>query len=187
MCLACDRHQAAIVHSYNKAYFERIPALAALVLRMDGTTIELKNGVVIEVHTNSYRAVRGRTLLCVIMDEVSFWRDESYASPDMEVYGAVSPGLARMPGSMLIMISSAHKRTGLIYKKWSRHYGKADDDVLVIRGTTLQFNRSFDASIIAKALESDPERYNPNTTHNGAMICRAFSAVSCLKPQLIAA
>jgi hypothetical protein len=159
MCLAVDRSQAGIVHGYIRAYFETIPALKAMVVSIDNESIELCNGVVIEVHTNSFRAVRGRTLLCVIFDECAFWRDESFATPDTEVHGAVTPGLARMPGSMLILISSAHKRSGLFYQRYKDHFGKDDDDVLVVRGSTLQFNPTFDASVIARAVESDPERY----------------------------
>jgi phage terminase large subunit-like protein len=116
MCLACDREQAKIVFGYMKAYFEQLPPLQALVSNM-GESIDLRNDVSIEVHVNSFRGVRGRSLLCVIMDETAFWRDESFASPDVEVYNAVSPGLARIPGSMLIMISSVYKRSGLLYKK----------------------------------------------------------------------
>ncbi len=60
---------------------------------------------------------------------------------------------------MLIIISSVHKRSGLLYQRWRDHYGR-DGDVLVVRGTTLQFNPSFDEKIIAKALAEDRERYS---------------------------
>jgi hypothetical protein len=159
MCLACDRDQAGIVFSYIRGYFEAIPALGKLVRYIGSDSIELKNNVVIEVHSNSYRSVRGRSILCAIFDEVAFWRSEDSASPDFEVAGAVTPGLARVPGSTLILISSAHKRSGLLYQKWKDHYGKSDDDVLVVRGTTLQFNPSFDAKAIARQLASDPQLY----------------------------
>jgi len=159
MCLACDRAQAGIVFNYIRAYFDTIPALKSLVVDCGSDAIELVNGVVIEVHTNSFRAVRGRTLLCVIMDEVAFFRDENFASPDIEVANAVAPGLARMPNSMLIMISTPHKRSGLLYQRFRDHYGKDGGDVLVVRGSTLTFNPSFDAKIIERSLESDPQRY----------------------------
>ncbi len=159
MCLACDRAQAGIVFGYIRAYFETIPALRSLVINWGSDSIELRNGVVIEVHTNNFRAVRGRSLLCVIFDELAFWRDENFASPDIEVHGAVTPGLGRVPNSMLIMISSAHKRSGLLFQRYRDHYGKDSDDVLVVHGTTLQFNPSFDAKIIERALEEDPQRY----------------------------
>ena len=68
MCLACDRHQAAILFRYIAGYFETIPALKAI----GGDYIELCNDVAIEVHTNSFRAVRGRSILCAVLDEVAF-------------------------------------------------------------------------------------------------------------------
>ena len=60
---------------------------------------------------------------------------------------------------MLILISTAHKRSGLLYQKWKRYYGRDDDDVLVVRGTTLQFNPTFDKKIIARQLQEDPQLY----------------------------
>ena len=44
--------------------------------------IRLKNHISISVHPSSFRSVRGRTLLCAILDEVSFWRDDASANPD---------------------------------------------------------------------------------------------------------
>jgi phage terminase large subunit-like protein len=85
MCLACDRSQAGIVFGYIRAYFEQIPSLAALVAQVGAESIEFRNHVVIAVHTNSFRAIRGRTLLCVIFDEAAFFRDETSASPDLEL------------------------------------------------------------------------------------------------------
>ncbi|HEX4113638.1 MAG TPA: terminase large subunit [Stellaceae bacterium] len=159
MCIAVDRHQARIVMNYIKAYFEIIPPLAALVAAMDDESVTLTNGVVIEVHSNNFRAVRGRSIICAIFDEVAFWRSDDSASPDFEVHGAVTPGLGRMPGSMLVLISNAHKRAGLLYQRYKDHYGRDDDDVLVSLGTTSQFNPTFDPAIIAKALESDQQLY----------------------------
>ena len=159
MCIACDRTQARIVLNYIKAFFELVPALAAMVVDARGDFIELNNGVVIEVNTNSFRSVRGRSILAAIFDEVAFWRDENSATPDVEVHGAVSPGLARVAGSMLVLISSAHKRAGLLYQLWREYYGRDDEDVLVVQGQTLDFNPTFDASVIAKDLERDPQLY----------------------------
>jgi hypothetical protein len=159
MLLAVDRAQAGVAFGYCRGYFEQVPALAKLVKRIDSDSIELRNDTVIEVHPNSFRSVRGRTIICAIFDEVSFWRDETSATPDFEVAGAVAPGLARVPGSMLILISTAHKRSGLLYQKWKDHYGKDDPDVLVVKGTTRQFNPTFSAAIIERQLASDPQLY----------------------------
>jgi len=118
MCLACDRHQAAIVFNYIKAYFEEVPALKKMVSAITAESVELTNRVVIEVHTNSFRSVRGRSLLCAVLDEVALWRDDSTANPDTETYAAITPGLAHVPNSMLVLISTAHRR--LIVESISR-------------------------------------------------------------------
>lgn len=160
MCLACDREQAQIVHGYIRGMFKSVPALRKMMLSVNADSIELTNNVVIEVHTNSYRSVRGRSIICAIFDECAFWRDENSASPDTETYAAVSPGLGRMPGSMAILISTPHKKSGLLYDRYKKHYGRDDDNVLCVLGTTLQFNPTFDPQVIADALESDPQLYN---------------------------
>jgi hypothetical protein len=159
MCIATNREQAKIAHAYIRSSFEECPALVALLRHVDDDAIELANRVIIEVHTNSYRSVRGRSIIAAIFDETSFWRDETSANPDVEVYGAVRPGLARMPGSKLVLITSAYKRSGLAYQRWKDHYGCDDSDVLVVKGSTLQFNPSFDASVIEADLARDPALY----------------------------
>ena len=159
LCLAVDKSQAAIAFRYIAGYFEHIPALAAMVTNVGPSTIDLANGVTIEVIVNSYRAVRGRSILAAIFDEAAFWRDENFASPDIEVYNAVRPGLARVPGSMLLIISSVHKRSGLLYQKIKACHGKDDQACLAVMGSTRQFNPSFPQHIIDKALEDDPERF----------------------------
>ena len=40
--------------------------------KLDGS-IRLYNGVAIAVHSNSFKTVRGRTLLCAIFDEIAMW------------------------------------------------------------------------------------------------------------------
>lgn len=157
LCLACDREQAKIIHRYIAAYFHTKPLLRPLVERETEEGLELTNGVEIIVATNSFRAVRGRTIACVVLDEVAYWRDSEAANPDTEIYNALVPGLATLPGAMLIGISTPYRRTGLLYQKWVEHYGKPDDDVLVVGGPSRLFNETLDQRIIDKALERDPE------------------------------
>jgi hypothetical protein len=158
--IACDRVQAQIAFNYIRGLFEQVPTLRAMVTRITGNTVELSNSVTIEVHTNSFRSVRGRSMLCCIMDECAFYRaDDVFASPDFELHAAVAPSLARVVGSMLVLISTAHKKSGLLYEHWKSHFGKDDDDVLCVKGTTVQFNPLFDQRVIAKALIDDPQLY----------------------------
>jgi hypothetical protein len=154
-CLACDRDQAKIVLDYTRTFFQDILPLRGMVRRETATGFQLSNKVDIAVATNSFRSVRGRSVLCCIMDEVAFYRDERSANPDQELYNAVMPGLARVPNSILIGISTPHRKAGLLYNKFARHYGK-DSDVLVIRAPSSVMNPTLDQSVIDAALEEDP-------------------------------
>jgi len=106
LCLACDRDQARIILKYIHSYFTGVRQFADLVRRETKDGLELSNGVDIIVATNNFRSVRGRAILCVIFDECAFYRDERSSSPDEQLYRAVVLGLATLPGSMLIGISS---------------------------------------------------------------------------------
>ena len=157
MCLACDRAQARIVHRYIAGYFSTNSLLAPLVEHETDDGLELTTGVEIIIETNSFRAVRGRTIAAVIFDEVAFWRDEASANPDFEVYNAILPGMVTLPGAMLIGISTPYRRSGLLFERWRQCYGHDDGDVLVVRGPSTTFNPLMPRRIIDAALERDPE------------------------------
>jgi hypothetical protein len=153
--LACDRDQAKIVLNYTRSYFEEIPELRALVQRETKDGFELRNGVDIVVGTNSFRAVRGRAILCAVLDELAFYFDENSASPDLELYNALKPGLATLPTSMLIGISSPYRRAGLLYKKYQALFGRDDGSALFIKAATRTLNPKIDPELIRKAFEED--------------------------------
>jgi hypothetical protein len=45
--------------------------------------------------------------------ETAFWRDESGANPDEEIFRALRPGMSSIPGAMLLNGSSPYRRGGL--------------------------------------------------------------------------
>lgn len=155
--LAVDRDQAKVAFRYISAMFEK-PMLAKMVARATADTIELKNGFAIEVTTSDQRRVRGRTVVAAIFDEVAFWKSENTNSPDVDVYRAVKPAMATMPGAMIIGISSPYARKGLLWRQYQRHYGK-DGNVLVVKAPTWVMNPTVgrDSETILEAYEEDPE------------------------------
>ena len=158
LCLANGRQQAGIAFRYILGYFEHVPRLAGLMARPPtNQRLELTNGAEIIIGTNSHRMPRGLTLACSIYDECATWRSEESVSPDFEVDAAVTPGLARFPGSLKIIISSVYTKTGLLYDKYRTYFGKNDDETLVVLGTTRQFNQNFDQKLIERELEKDYE------------------------------
>ena len=106
LALAGSRDQAQLVFSYVAAFLRKSSILRKPIKNIGAHEIKLSNGVVIAVHSNSFRLIRGKTLLAVVADELAYWRDELSANPDLEVYRAVRPSLART-GGMWIAIRCA--------------------------------------------------------------------------------
>jgi hypothetical protein len=55
-----------------------------------------------------------------------------------------------------------YKRAGLLYQKWKDHFGREDDDVLVIHAPTRALNPLVKQKTIDKALERDPAAARAN-------------------------
>jgi hypothetical protein len=155
-CIAADRDQGKIVLNYIRAMFQHNPDLAAKVTRETKMGFELDNGCEIVVATNSFRTTRGRTILLAILDECAYFRSEESSNPDVEVLRALEPGTATIPESMIVLISSPYRKSGLLHDEFVKHFGKDDDHVLVIQASSIQLNPTLDPAIIAKALEDDP-------------------------------
>jgi hypothetical protein len=155
LCLAVDKSQSAIVFNYVRGFFENISLLRALLVSANNGVIELSNGVDIIVSTNSFRAIRGRTIACGIMDEVAFWRDESSANPDVEVYNSLMPAMItlRGAGAMLIAMSSVYRKQGLLYEKFSKHHGREDGDVLFVKAPSVVLNPTLAGAVEAAEIE----------------------------------
>lgn len=155
LCLATDRDQAKICLNYIRAFFSNIPMLKEMIRGETADGFELKNLIDVVIGTANYKAVRGRAIWVVILDEVAFFQSENSSSPDVETYRALLPGLATLPGSMLIGISSPYRKKGILYAKFKDHFGKDNDSVLYIKAATRTLNPLIDQSIIDTALQED--------------------------------
>jgi hypothetical protein len=155
LVLAATIEQAKVVFNYVAAFLAASEVLQKEIASTTRSEIRLKNGIVIAVHPNSFRSVRGRTLCACVFDEVAFWRDDVSAVPDTETYTAVLPSLLTT-GGMLVGIGSPYRRMGLLHAKHKKHFGVDGDDVLVVQGSSKQFNGTLDDAAIAAQREADP-------------------------------
>jgi hypothetical protein len=155
MVIAADRAQARVVLRYVVAFLEAVSMLARLVERRTAESIDLANGISIEIHTASYRTVRGRTVVVAVLDEVAFWRDaETSANPASEILGAIRPAMATVPGALLLAISSPYAQRGVFYERYARCFGK-DGDTLVWQAPTIVMNPTVDRAEIERAYAED--------------------------------
>jgi hypothetical protein len=155
--IAADRKQARSIYRYIVGLLEGVSSLAASIQDKTADTITLRNRVVIEIQTASFRATRGYSFAAVLCDETAFWRDESGANPDVEIFRALRPGMSSIPGAMLLNGSSPYRRAGLLWTTYQRHFGKDAARVLVWKASTAEMNPRIDPEIIKEAFEDDPE------------------------------
>jgi hypothetical protein len=155
LIIAPDREQAAIQFNYIAGALESSPLLSQRITAPTSESIALDNGITIEVRAANYRRIRGLTCIAAICSESAFWMNENSANPDTEILRAVRPSLLTTSG-MLCQISTPYARQGELWNAFSRHFGK-DGDVLVVNGTSRDFNPTLPEADIARAYQDDPE------------------------------
>jgi hypothetical protein len=153
---APDRKQAGVTFEYVRGLLKSVHELEEMIVSETANSVELLTGCVLEVITASTAAPRGRSYACVIIEESAFLPTEDSVNPDFELLRAFRPGLARVPGSLLVVVSSPYARRGILWDAHEKHAGKPDTDVVYVQEPTLTLNPAFDAAEVARAYEDDP-------------------------------
>jgi hypothetical protein len=156
--ISTDRKQARTIYRYILGLIQKVPLLTGMLEDANAEQISLRNRVVIEITTASFRSSRGYSFAAVLCDEIAFWRsDETSANPDVEILRALRPGMASIPGAILLLASSPYAKRGELYNSFRKHYGKDDARVLVWKGSTAEMNPRIDRAVIEEAYLDDPE------------------------------
>lgn len=154
--LADQLKHAASIMGYVKANFGEHPQLRSLIKRPLVESIEVEGKVQIEIVTASIKAVRSRTVIAAMLDEIAFWEpDETSANPDVEIINALRPAMLTIPNSMQIAASSRYARKGVLWNAYRDHYGQPTGP-LVWSADTVTMHPSVDRDEIAAEYERDP-------------------------------
>lgn len=138
--IAATKDQCDVAMDKLSALFDSNQFFKRLVKKELAQSIELVNNIIISVKPASWRSTRGYTVGLLIMEELAFWRfEEESANRDREVLVAVSPGMMTIKNSLTLGISTPFARQGLLFEKFSRHWGKPGS-VMVWRAPTWVMN-----------------------------------------------
>ncbi|MER8972145.1 terminase family protein [Mesorhizobium sp. M0800] len=154
LVIAADRKQARTIMRYVDGLLTHIPILRSMVQNQTSESVDLNNAVTIEVGTASHRSTRGYTFAAVLCDEIAFWRTDDSAEPDYAILDAIRPGMATIPGAMLICASSPYARRGALWDAHRRHWA-VEGAPLVWRAATREMNPSVPQSVVDDATERD--------------------------------
>lgn len=122
-CICPNRKQAKEWLDACAGIISGSKLLSSEVTRTTDDTIEFAHGTRLTVLSSNFRTVRSYTLALLVLDEAAFLAEEGMSSPDTEIYRSGRPGLRTLRGR-LIVTSSHHRKTGLMYEKYCEHYGK---------------------------------------------------------------
>lgn len=153
--IAADRRQARTILRYISGLLHGVPMLKRMIVRETQDGFELSTGILIEIHTASFRTVRGYTVVAALLDELAFWRNEDSANPDTEIIAALRPAMATIEGALLLCASSPYAKRGALWNAYKRHFGKAGP-ILVWQAATKRMNPSIPDRVIEEAYEDDP-------------------------------
>ena len=155
MVIAQDRAQSRVIMRYIQGLLT-VPMLARMVAREVASGFDLDNGITIEIHVASYRSTRGYTIVAALLDELAFWPTEGASDPDSEIIAAIRPGMATIPGAMLLCASSPYARRGVLWEAYHRYYGK--DGPLIWQAATRTMNPTVPKAVVDAEIERDPAR-----------------------------
>ena len=86
------------LHEYISGLLDEHRMFAALVVGHADTRRAVDRRAH-RIHTASWRALRGYTVVGCVLDEVCFWRSEDSSNPDHEIVNAVRPAMVTVPHS----------------------------------------------------------------------------------------
>jgi len=155
--VSVTKFQARIVKDFLVAILESTEFLRQMIDVNRQFEIDLTNGVTISCLPCTYRAIRGKTVVCAILEEVCFWRWEvESAVQDKEVVRALRPSMISIPESLLIAISTPYIAQGVMAENFNDYYGTVGP-VLCWKAPTWTMNPTCDRREIEKEYEKDPE------------------------------
>jgi hypothetical protein len=157
-CIAPDRETARIIKGYITAFFEAVPSLAAMIQRETKDVVELRNMVDIAILTDDFRSVRGRPILCCVLDEAAMLDSSGESATGLELYAAILPGMSTIPQAQMFAISTPYAKKGLLFKKFADRFGTDNDDVLVIQAASHVLNPTLDTRDRDRQMAEDPSR-----------------------------
>lgn len=149
--------QAGIAFKAIRQYILESPTLAKRVLKISKNEIELRNGVMIACRPCSYVAVRGYPVICVLCDEMAFWRhEETFANPEEEVLDALRPAMATLSRTKIVKVSTPFRKEGILWREFQERGGL---DHYVWQLSTEEMNPVVSNSFLEKARQRNEETF----------------------------
>jgi phage terminase large subunit-like protein len=129
-------------------------------IRQDGFILHRPDGRKVSIEclaaSKGGRSVRGRSLVCVVLDECAFFEDENHAVNDKEIFAALLPRM--MKGSQLIIASTPWADMGLLYDLYKANFGQPHNSIVAVAPTLLMMPTDEMKEAVKAMQLTEPER-----------------------------
>lgn len=219
LCVANDKEQASIVYGDMSGYVDNVDYFKSsrtnqtqtfMRFQTDqdrqkyGTGKGARSTITATFKSSIAKGLRGRGIICYILDEVAFFVDDGKSSAE-QVYRAINPSIAQFSpkdpvnkhkpigpsDGRAIMISSPDARDGFFYRQYQLALsgGVAAKNMLVVQAPTWEVNPTLDKSYYEVEFNKDPRSF---MTEHGAefsdrvrgWIEDSKDLTDCIKPGL---
>lgn len=193
LCVANDKEQAGIVYGDMQSHVESVDYFKSSMANATQTFMKFrtendkerfgsqgKATISATFKSSIAKGLRGRGVMCAILDEIAFFVDDGRSSAE-QVYKAIMPALAQFSPKdpkdkhvaigpthgRMIMISSPDAKEGFFYRSFQRAMSNdiGSGDTLVIQAPTWEVNPTLDRSYYEKEYHKDPKTF---MTEHGA-------------------
>lgn len=194
LCVANDKEQASIVFGNMQGHIEKVDYFKSAFAnstqqflrfrteedkRIFGNSSN-KASITVTFKSSVAKGLRGRAVICAIMDEIAFFVDDGMTSAD-KVYSAINPSLAQFSPKdpknkhksigntegRMILISSPSSKDGFFYKQYVKAMSaeRGSEGMLVIQAPTWEVNPTLSPEYYEREYFKDPRVF---TTEHGA-------------------
>jgi hypothetical protein len=160
LIVAPDMRLARQCLRYALGAAKSVSAIAVLIESeaADGFVLRRSDGAAVAIEvlpaTRGGSAVRGRSLVSMVMTEPSFMRDENAAINDLDLFRAGAPRVLR--GGLVVLESTPWAEAGLLYDLFSKNFGEPST-ALAAHAPTLLMRPDETAAVVARERERDPD------------------------------
>lgn len=217
LCVANDKEQASIVYGEMLGHVEAVDYFKSSVANSTQTYIKFRtdndkkkygdNGkatIMATFKSSIAKGLRGRGIICAILDEIAFFVDDGKSSAE-RVYKAIVPSIAQFSpkdpknkhkpigpsDGRVILISSPDAREGFFYRSYqiAMSNSKASENMLMVQAPTWEVNPTLSADYYEVEYHKDPRSFM--TEHGAEFSDRVRGWIedykdlaSCIVPEL---
>jgi hypothetical protein len=138
--VAKDKQDALTIKNFVANGILGSDGMAHLLDGQLGERVRLATGIDIVIRAFGPTAGRSKGVVASLNDEIAFWPTDQASITDEEVLRGIRPGMANVPGAILVGLSSPYAKRGVLYEKYEAYYGQEHDRALFWMAPTLRMH-----------------------------------------------